>query len=335
MERRFVSSGGKDLEIRILTSSRGDTENGEYMNRRKFIKAGVASSAAVLINTGPLEAGTAEPARQFKLKYAPHFGMFKNHSGEDLVDQLKFMRDQGFTAFEDNDMAARPVADQEKIAGAMSKLGMEMGVFVATKDFNNPTFVINKQDVRDKFLADIRNAVEVAKRVNAKWCTVVPGCHDERLDWDYQTANVIDNFRRCAEICEKSGLIMVMEPLNTRRDHPKLFLSRIAQAYLICRGVNSPSVKILYDMYHQQITEGNIIPNIDQAWSEVAYFQVGDNPGRKEPTTGEMNYRGIFRHIHSKGFTGVVGMEHGNSKPGKDGEKAVIDAYVYSDSFTV
>ena len=86
-------------------------------------------------------------------------------------------------------------------------------------------------------------------------------------------------------------------------------------------------------MYHQQITEGNIIPNIDKAWSEVAYFQQGDNPGRKEPTTGEMNYQNIFKHIHAKGFKGVVGMEHGNSKPGAEGEQAVIDAYRYCDDF--
>jgi hydroxypyruvate isomerase len=86
-------------------------------------------------------------------------------------------------------------------------------------------------------------------------------------------------------------------------------------------------------MYHQQITEGNIIPNIDRAWGEVAYFQIGDNPGRKEPTTGEMNYRNIFEHIHGKGFEGVLGMEHGNSKPGRAGEQAVIDAYVECDSF--
>lgn len=305
------------------------------MNRRKFIKAGAATGAAALVDADlTAQAGaTQQAARRFKLKYAPHFGMFRNLSGNDFVDQLKYMHDQGFTALEDNDMAARPEADQEKIASAMAKLGMEMGVFVATKDFSNPTFALNSADIREKFLSDIRKAVEVGKRVNAKWCTVVPGCHDERLDWDYQTANVIDNFRRCAEICEKSGLVMVMEPLNTRRDHPKLFLNRISQAYLICRAVNSPSVKILYDMYHQQITEGNIIPNIDQAWSEIAYFQVGDNPGRKEPTTGEMNYRNIFRHIHSKGYTGLIGMEHGNAKPGAEGEKAVIDAYAWCDAF--
>ncbi|MBK9312887.1 MAG: TIM barrel protein [Acidobacteria bacterium] len=304
------------------------------MNRRNFIATGAASLVTAGVTTDTLAGSNASaPGRTFKLKYAPHFGMFKEHAGVDLIDQLKFMRDQGFTALEDNGMPDRPVAEQEKIGKALADLGMEMGVFVATKDFSNPSFVLDKPDVRDSFLKDVRNAVEVSKRVNAKWCTVVPGCHDERLDWDYQTANVIDNFRRCAEICEKTGLVMVMEPLNNRRDHPKLFLTRIAQAYAICRGVNSPSVKILYDMYHQQITEGNIIPNIDLAWSETAYFQVGDNPGRKEPTTGEMNYLNIFKHIHSKGFKGIVGMEHGNSKRGREGEQAVIDAYVASDSF--
>ena len=70
-----------------------------------------------------------------------------------------------------------------------------------------------------------------------------------------------------------------------------------------------------------------MIPNIDRAWDEIAYFQVGDNPGRKEPTTGEINYLNVFKHIREKGFEGVVGMEHGNSKPGKEGEMAVIEAY--------
>ncbi|MDZ4702867.1 MAG: xylose isomerase, partial [Saprospiraceae bacterium] len=69
------------------------------------------------------------------------------------------------------------------------------------------------------------------------------------------------------------------------------------------------------------------------AWSEIAYFQVGDNPGRNEPTTGEINYKNIFKHLHHKGFKGVLGMEHGNSRPDKAGEQAVIDAYVAVDDF--
>jgi hydroxypyruvate isomerase len=120
--------------------------------------------------------------------------------------------------------------------------------------------------------------------------------------------------------------VIVLEPLNFR-DHPGLFLTKMAQAYEICRAVDSPSCKILDDLYHQQIHEGNLIPNIDRAWDEIAYFQIGDNPGRKEPTTGEINYVNVFQHIHDKGFRGVMGMEHGNSQPGRAGERAVIDAY--------
>ena len=305
------------------------------MNRRDFLHLSAVGSVASLLPNTTIAARTnqTQPKRKFKLKYAPHFGMFKNHAGADPIDELKFMADQGFTALEDNGMKSKPVELQEKIGKEMQRLGIEMGVFVASADFNNVTFASTKPDVREKILGEVRASVEVAKRVNAKWCTVVPGRFDLGLEWDYQTANVIDNLKRCAEICEPAGLIMVLEPLNAWRDHPGLFLTKVPQAYLICKAVGSPSCKILFDMYHQQITEGNIIPNINRAWDEVAYFQVGDNPGRKEPTTGEMNYRNIFRHIHSKGFKGVIGMEHGNSKPGKEGEQAVIDAYVASDDF--
>jgi hydroxypyruvate isomerase len=258
--------------------------------------------------------------------------MFRHSAGGDPIDQLKFMADAGFTALEDNGMRGRPRDLQQRIADQMQRLNMEMGVFVANADFGKVTFASADPDIRQGLLADMRDSVETARRVNATWCTVVPGRYDQRLAWDYQTANVVANLKACAEICAPAGLIMVLEPLNPR-DHPGLFLTKIPQAYLICKAVDSPSCKILDDLYHQQITEGNLIPNIDAAWSEIAYFQVGDNPGRREPTTGEINYRNVFRHIHEKGFTGIVGMEHGNSRPGAPGEQAVIDAYAECDSF--
>src|SRR5574341_1138653 len=105
------------------------------------------------------------------------------------------------------------------------------------------------------------------------------------------------------------------------------------QAYLVCKAVGSSACKILFDVYHEQISEGNLIPNIDAAWDEIAYFQVGDNPGRDEPGTGEINYRNVFKHLHGKGYAGVVGMEHGNAQPGKEGERAVIEAYLAADRY--
>lgn len=277
---------------------------------------------------------TPSPQRKvFHLNYAPHFGMFQNHAGSDPVDQLKFAADEGFRAWEDNGMKGRSPQEQETIARAMSDLGITMGVFVAnTIDWTNPTLTTGRQDHLERFVKDIRDSVEVAKRVNAKWMTVVPGTVEPRLENGIQTANVIDALRRGAEVFEPHGLVMVLEPLNFR-DHPNLFLNKIAQAFAICRAVNSPACKILDDLYHQQVHEGNLIPNLDQAWSEIAYFQIGDNPGRREPTTGEINFRNVFRHIHGKRFEGIMGMEHGNARPGKEGERALIDAYRSVDDF--
>jgi hydroxypyruvate isomerase len=307
-------------------------------NRRTFVRSALAAGAAAaawpvtglpLASTGH---AAGHQARRFKLAYAPHFGMFRQHGGEDLVSQLEFMAAEGFTALEDNGMTGRSVADQDRIAAAMLRLNLRMGVFVAhTIAWNDANLTGGDQAKREAFLAEIRAAVEVAKRVNARWMTVVPGLTDRRLDLSYQTAHLVESLKQASAILEPHGLVMVLEPLNNLRDHPGLFLKGVPQAYLICKAVDSPACKILDDLYHQQITEGNLIPNLNAAWDEIAYIQVGDNPGRREPGTGEINYRNVFKHIHEKGYTGIVGMEHGNSRPGRDGERAVIDAYKVAD----
>jgi hydroxypyruvate isomerase len=308
------------------------------MKRRSFIKSGTAASAALITGGAMNEVigkGSTGPdgSQHFKLRYAPHFGMFKHHAGDDLLDQLQFMADEGFTAMEDNGMKGREVVMQEKIASKMANLGMKMGVFVAhTIYWTEPNLTSGDREKLEEFLGEIRKSVDVARRVNATWMTVVPGHIDLRLDPGYQTRNVVEALRRASEILEPHGLVMVLEPLNFF-NHPGLFLKEIPQAYQVCQAVASPSCKILDDLYHQQVQEGNLIPNIDKAWEEIAYFQVGDNPGRKEPTTGEINYMNVFRHIHRKGYTGIVGMEHGNSLKGKEGERAVIDAYAAVDRF--
>lgn len=270
---------------------------------------------------------------KFKLNYAPHIGMFANHAGDDVVDQLNFMADQGFTAFEDNEMRNRPIEVQEAMAQVMEERKMRMGVFVAHKIYwKEPSLASGKQEWKEEFLTEIKGSIGVAKRVKAKWMTVVPGHLDLRKDMGYQTANVVGTLREAAALLEPHGIIMVLEPLNFR-NHPGLFLTGSAQAYEICRAVDSPSCKILFDIYHQQIQEGNLIPNIEACWDEIAYFQLGDNPGRNEPGTGEINYQNIFRFIHQKGFKGILGMEHGNSIEGKPGEQAIIKAYQKADKF--
>lgn len=306
------------------------------MNRRKFLKSKALASG--FIGLGGISAfampkNTSNSVKTFKLNYAPHLGMFESHAGTDPVDQLNFIADQGFTAFEDNEMKSRSVALQEKMAKTMVERNLTMGVFVAHEIFwNKPNLTNGDATLREKFLNEIRESVEVAKRVNAKWITVVPGHLDLRLNKSFQTANVVETLKQATAILEPHGIVMVLEPLNFR-NHPGLFLTESPQAYEICKTVDSPSCKILFDVYHQQIQEGNLLPNIDACWDEIGYFQVGDNPGRKEPTTGEINYLNIFKHLHSKVFNGIIGMEHGNSVTGKEGELAVIKAYRNCDAF--
>ncbi|MFN3378456.1 MAG: hydroxypyruvate isomerase family protein [Runella zeae] len=310
------------------------------MFRRDFVKSALTATSATLMGGAAVAANQTAPMtgkHTFKLAYAPHFGMFQNSAGKDPIDQLKFMADMGFTALEDNGMMGRPVELQTKIGETLAKLGMTMGVFVVDKGGNSQnTLAAGKQAHVDIFLDGCKRAVEVAKRCNAKWMTVVPGDFERNLPIGIQTGHVIDALRRGAEILAPHGLTMVLEPLS---DSPNLFLQTSDQTYEICRAVNSPACKILFDIYHMQKTEGHIIPHIDWCWSEIGYFQIGDNPGRKEPTTGEINYKNVFKHIYTKMKANnqnfIFGMEHGNSKPGKEGEEALIKAYVESDSFTV
>jgi len=304
------------------------------MKRRKFLKNVSMGGAVAGLGAGigfDALASEKEAGAPFNLNYAPHFGMFANHAGDDLLDQLTFMHEQGFRGLEDNGMMGRTPEMQEKIGKKLDELGMEMGVFVLDKGGNSAnTFAAGNPDFTKIFLDGCKRAVEVAKRVNAKWTTVVPGDFDRRLPLDIQHSNVIDTLRRGAEILEPHGLVMVLEPLS---DTPNLYLRYSTQTHMICRAVNSPSCKILYDAYHLQRNEGDLITNINHCWDEIAYFQVGDNPGRREPGTGEINYRNVFKHIYDKGYRGIVGMEHGKAQQGKEGEIALIEAYRYADKF--
>lgn len=300
------------------------------MIRRDFLATSLVAGASMMASSARGQSN----APKFKLKYGPHPGMFKHSAGEDVIDQINFAADQGFTAWEDNRVDRLPIELQTRIGQTLDKRGMTMGVFVSFGDFSNSDFVTRTdKQYQDELRAKMRLAVETQKRVGATWTTVVPNAVNQKLDPGYQTANCITNLKVMAEVCEPTGLVMVLEPLNWYTNHPGLFLRGVPQAYAICKGVDSPSCKILDDLYHQQIDIGNLIPNMEMAWDEIAYIQVGDNPGRKEPTTGEINYKKIFQWLYRRGFDGVVGMEHGNSKPGKEGEQAVIAAYREVDNF--
>lgn len=289
-----------------------------------MLAAGVATAGAATMS----RAAPSQNAAQFSLGFAPHEGSFKSRGSR--IEQIAYAADQGFTAWEDNEAAGRTVAEQEAMARALQQRGMKMGVFVASMpkwaEFR-PVLGGNDDGDRQAFLADVRASIDVAKRLNAKWMTVVTGFVDRKLPVEIQTGRVIDTMRRAAEIVEPHGLVMVMEPLNTIVNHPGVFMQTIPQGFAVARGVNSPAVKVLADLYHEQIQAGNLINTLGSCWDEIGYIQFGDNPGRKEPGTGEVNYQNVVRWLRAKRFAGVIGMEHGNSIDGRAGEERLIAAY--------
>lgn len=307
------------------------------MERRNFIKRTMATMATASVGKlafGSESVSISSNGATFNLKYAPNFGTFPEMAGKEPIDFIKFCNEQGFRAIFDNGLMKKEPVLQEKIAAELSRNGMDIGPFVLRAKEGGESMVYANKESRDAWKKGMYDAIETSKRTGAKQALIVPGKLDAKLEMDYQTANVIDTLRELSEMAEKEGVVIVLEPLN-RWNHPGLFLTGIPQAYSICRAVNSPSCKIVNDMYHQQITEGNIIPNIDRAWSEIGAFHIGDNPGRKEPGTGEINYLNIFKHIYDKGYEGVLCMEHGRSIKGIEGEKALIEAYRKVDNFKV
>ena len=308
------------------------------MERRNFLKNSLLSGVGALTGASAFSAITIpgqskqqefrQTGEPFRMKFSPDFGLFEEIAGKDEVDQIKWGYDNGFRAWECTGLARKSVGEQERISKAVQKLGMDFGQFVGNLPFfGEITFAGNDKALREKVLKDIRASVEIAKRMNTKFVHNVLGLADPRLDNDFQIANSIELLRRIAEIYEPHGIISVMETMNHKINHPGMFLHKISQSYALAKAVGSPSVKLLYDFYHVQIEEGNLLPLLDYAYDEIAYIQIGDNPGRKEPTTGEINFWNTMQHLQNRGYRGFVGLEHGNSLPGKEGNLSTLKAY--------
>jgi hydroxypyruvate isomerase len=315
----------QDDENRSKDERQQDVPQASGVSRRSLMAGAVVGASGLAFADATVAAATKS---NFTMRYAPHEGSFASRGS--VLGQIAFAADQGFRAWEDNEAGKRSVAEQEAMGRALAARGMTMGVFVASlprwSEFR-PILGGNDDGDRAAFLADVRAGVDVARRIGAKWTTIVPGFVDRKLPMDIQNARIIDVMRRAAEIMEPHGIVMVMEPLNTYTDHPGVFLQTIAQGYALAKAVRSPSVKVLADLYHEQIQAGNLLNTLKTCWDEIAYLQFGDNPGRKEPGTGEVNYGNVVRWLRERRFDGVIGMEHGNSLPGPAGEAALVEAY--------
>jgi hydroxypyruvate isomerase len=292
------------------------------LNRREFL--GVGAACAVSLAGA---SGVRGSESRFSRTYAPHFGMFRQHAGSEPVDQIKFLADEGFRALEDSGLRAKPAGLQARIGEELARRGMSMGLFVGMADFGRPTFASGCVDLRRGVLRELRSAVETAHRVGGRFLAVVPGKSVPNLSRAMQFRHAADTLQFCADVCEAHDLTLLLEPIDHGPDSSRLFLRTANQAAELCRAVGRPSCRLLFDVYQQAVTGENLPRLLVRTGDVLGYVQLADAPGRKEPGSGDINFRQLFAVLDAIGYGGVLGMEHGNRLPGREGERAVIDAY--------
>ena len=285
----------------------------------------LASAAAA-----PLSLSAQNQPAGFRLRYGPRIGWLQ---GQTVPQQLEAYAAAGFRAFEDNGLPNHTMAEIEAFRKKRDALGMSMGVFVVNRGGWRPTALSDKA-AHGRLLEDVKKAVEIHRVMENECATITSGLRVPHLTFEQQTRNAIEGLKRAAEVVEKTKMVLVLEPLNEKVDHAGYFVVYSEHAGEIIAGVNHPQVKILFDMYHQQISEGNIINHINMYWDLIGYYQTGDVPGRREPYTGEMNYQNIFKVLHTKGYKGILGLEHGMSGQGVAGFQKVVEAYRKADAWT-
>ena len=201
--------------------------------------------------------------------------------------------------------------DVKKVAALTKELNIEIAQFTAwgfTPGMNNP-----KNE--DAVVKKIEQSCQVAHRLRCKKMTVVAGNNQKGMTKKQMHDQVVKTLRRCAPIAEREKVMLILEPMNGRVDHPGHCLYGSPEAVDICRRVDSPYVKINWDLYHMQITEGDLCGRLREGLKQVGYLQLADHPGRHEPGTGEVHYNRVLKEAYDLGYRDFVGLE---CRPEKD-----------------
>ncbi|MFT5059490.1 MAG: hydroxypyruvate isomerase [Planctomycetota bacterium] len=271
--------------------------------------------------------GASLGAEPFKAKFAPHLNLLPT-APEGFLKQLQFAHDLGFRAWEENWLSSQKPEIQEQVGDFVKANDMELGVTVITGGNGVKFYDPSKEDV-EQILADMRSGVELAKRTGQTHMTMIPGPRDESLPREKQLAKAADLMKRCCDVVEEQGIILAQEPLSHDVKGGPPLIRSFEDGHLLCELVNRKSCKLLADFYHEgQIGNGDkLIKNAEKVWDQVAYVQYGASPGRKEPGTGKLDYVALTKWLRKKGYSGIIGMEHGASKKGQEGLDALVAAY--------
>ena len=237
------------------------------------------------------------------------------YHGRDFLEGMREVREAGIGAFEfwswwDKDVPG--------IAAEKERLGLEVAA-ICTKF----TSLVDPAG-HEAYLAGLRESIEAAKRLGCRRLISQVGA-DTGGDRAKQHRALCEWTKRSALTLEGTDMTLLLEPLNTAVDHKGYYLSSSGEAFALIEEVGSDRVKVLFDIYHQQITEGSIIRNIRENISKIGHFHAAGCPGRHELDTGELNYPNIFRAIRETGYRGYMGLEYFPEKPALEGLKKIAE----------
>jgi hydroxypyruvate isomerase len=279
----------------------------------------------------PMLAGLA-PARSSGFKLGVRVEpLFPNLS---LPQQMGKVAEAGYQGFEFGDWRA---VNLDEIARLKNKLGLECSCLVGNRGVNPKGMGLCNPAERPAFLAELKASAEAARRLEAVRLVVLSGNKVPAMPRQAQYASIVEGLKRGQDIVAPHGITLIVEvvntlaevePLHPQENHLDYYLNTTREAFAIVQEVGSPHVKILFDLYHVQIMEGNLIETIRKNIGQIGHFHVGDVPGRHEPGTGEINYRNVFRAIRDLGFRGVVAMEY---LPSKDVMATLADVRALAD----
>jgi len=213
---------------------------------------------------------------------------------------MQLAKKLGYTAVEFWEGVNAPVED---IKASLSETGLSLACMGGGSALVDP-------DTRPKFLEDLKTSIANAKALGAKGLIALTGQELTGVPRETQHQSIVDGLKEAAKLLEGTGLTLNLEPLNLLVNHKGYYLATSAEAFDIVRKVASPNVKVLFDIYHQQITEGHLIANITDNIGLIGHFHVAGNPGRGEPYFGEINYKEVFKAIDAAGYTGYAGLEY-------------------------
>jgi hydroxypyruvate isomerase len=284
------------------------------LSRRDFVRSGSAAVLAAGLS-GASDAKAREktvkkPGKTKHTKFAVNIEIWWGK--KDVLERIRKTASLGYPAVEFWGCEGK---DLDAMKRTCDELGLEIAQFTAwgfEPGMNDP---VNHGEFERK----IRDACAVAKKLNCRKATVVGGNDQPGMTQDEMHRNIITALKRVAPIVQDAGLMLILEPMNIRVDHKGHCLYGSPAAVKICREVNSPMIKINWDLYHMQVSEGDLCGHMKEGFDQLGYVQVADVPGRHEPGTGEISFGRVLKEVRDLGYSDFVGLE---CWPQKDPETA-------------